>query len=72
MKLVQFTIDLDKPGITASIDPDPSGTLVRSAKAKGLSGPELDPLVEKTLTGALRITLIDEEAVEWLRSHLAQ
>lgn len=60
-KVVQFTLEIDD-SITVSTDPDPTGVLLRLAREKGLSGPELDPLVEKTLSGALRVTLSEERA----------
>ena len=59
--VIQVTLDLED-GISVSFDPDPSGVLVRLAKEQGLTGPELDPLAEKSLSGALRLTLTEERA----------
>jgi hypothetical protein len=69
MGIVQISIDLEEAGILASLDPDPSGAHVRAAKARGLSGVELDPLSEDRLSGGLRLTLTPERA-EALRNEL--
>lgn len=59
--VVQVTLDLDR--ITATLDPDPTGALVRAARARGLAGQDLAPLSEDRLSGSLRLTLTDIQAL---------
>lgn len=67
--VVQFELDLEDPGVTVSLDPDPTGLLLRGARAKGLVGEQLDPTQEVRLSGSLRITL-DEPRAEALAADL--
>lgn len=58
----QFELDLDEPGITVSLDPDPTGAAQRAAKARGLLGEAIQVGEEVRLSGSLRITLTEDRA----------
>ena len=60
-RVVQITLDLD--AITASLDPDPAGVYQRLARGRGLAGQDLAPLSEDRLSGSLRITLTEDQAL---------
>ena len=62
MRVHQFELNLDEPGIVVSLDPDPTGAAVRAAKARGLLSEAQEIAEDVRLSGSLRITLPEAHA----------